>query len=136
MKIFNENFSVKTQAQIGLRDISSEVAEAIRESGLGEGMVLVFSPHTTTAVIINENEPRLVDDFTKGVKDLVDWQKSYGHDQIDNNAAAHLSGAFIGPSLSLPLSSGELELGTWQSIFLVELDGPRNRQVKVKLIGE
>lgn len=136
MKIHKKTLQIRTENKIGLSDITVDVRKAIEESGLKEGIAVIFSPHTTTALLINENEPRLIGDFLEGLKDLINWQKNYAHNQIDNNAASHISGAFIGGDLSLLVSEGQLDLGTWQSIFLLELDGPRSRQVKVKVIGE
>jgi secondary thiamine-phosphate synthase enzyme len=127
---------VKTRKTIELCDITGQVQKALGQSGIQEGLALVYCPHTTAAVIVNENESGLVKDLEEMVKDVIPWSKRYAHNQIDGNAAAHLVGSVLGNSATLPVTEGSLDLGTWQSIFLLELDGARNRQVKIKVIGE
>lgn len=108
----------------------------ISQSGLTEGLAAIYSPHTTTGIIINENESRLVRDIESSVKEMIPWDKDYGHNSVDDNAAAHITGAILGCSVTVPVAGGRLELGTWQSIFLIELDGPRQREIKVKMVGD
>ena len=136
MRVFTESFACQTKEPVNLIDITGEVEKIISESNLTEGVAVVFSPHTTTAVLVNENEPRLVEDFKGALKEIIPWDRSYDHNAIDSNASSHLVGAIVGCSATFLISENQIDLGTWQSIFLVELDGPRTRTVKVKIIGE
>lgn len=130
------SFHVSTSERIQLKDITREVASEIQKSGVADGIALVYVPHATAALLINENERGLVSDLTRMVTEIVPWDRSYEHDRIDDNAAAHVTSAILGCNLTLPITGGKLERGTWQNIFLVELDGPRQRRVIVKAIGK
>lgn len=136
MSIYSKSISLKTQAKIDLVNITSPINNIISESGIKEGLAVVFSPHTTSGLIINENEGGLVSDIKEAMKDIIDWRKNYYHNRVDNNAPAHITGSIIGNSLALPVNEGSLELGTWQSVFFAELDGPRSRQVYIKIFGD
>ena len=135
MKTFEKDISLRSKKPVELLNISLFLSEAITESGISEGIMAVFNPHTTAAFIINEDESGLVRDFEKAVKDLIPWEASYEHNRIDDNAPSHLVAAFLGADLSLHVSAGRLILGTWQSVFFVELDGPRSRKVRLKIVG-
>ena len=111
-------------------DITAKIEEAVRKSGVTEGICLVFTPHTTTAVMVNENEPNLKKDFVAFFKKFVP-PGDYAHNEIDDNAEAHLKSACVGQDCSIPIVKGELTLGTWQQVFLCEFDGPRRRSVYV-----
>ncbi len=136
MGVFSQGFTAKTSKQVELVNITPTVKEIIAKSGVREGIVLVYVPHATAGLIVNENEPRLIKDFLDTLKTLIPWNKNYAHNQIDDNAASHLVNSIFGCSISFPLIEGKLSLGTWQTIFLVELDGPRTRQIYVKIVGE
>lgn len=136
MKTFSGSFTCQTKQRVDLVDITSELRKTISESNVSEGIAVVFSPHTTTAVLVNENEPRLVEDLKEALKEVIPWNRSYGHNVIDDNAPSHLVGAIVGCSTSFLVNQGQIDLGTWQSVFLAELDGPRIRTIKVKVIGE
>jgi len=129
-------FEVSTSERIQVKDITREVSSEIQKSGVKDGIALVYVPHATAALLINENERGLVSDLTWMVEHIVPWDKTYEHDRIDDNAASHLASAALGCSLTFPVTGGQIERGTWQNIFLVELDGPRRRRVIVKVIGE
>ncbi|HEY3375162.1 MAG TPA: secondary thiamine-phosphate synthase enzyme YjbQ [Candidatus Aquicultor sp.] len=130
------SFSISTSAEVELIDITKQVSRQVQSSGVTDGLALIYVPHATAAILINEHEAGLITDMTEMVKTLVPRTGSYRHDRIDNNAAAHLASALLGCSLTMPVTSGQLERGTWQNIFLVELDGPRShRTVIVKVIG-
>lgn len=133
--MYSKQFSISTSSKIELVNITPQVLKVVDEGAIEHGVAIIFSPHTTTAILINENEPRLVKDIEGAVKKLIPWNGTYGHNTIDHNAPAHIVGAFLGNSTTLIVEKGKLGLGTWQSIFLLELDGPRLRQVKVKVIG-
>lgn len=125
--------TLSTSQKYELVDLTNKVEEVVEESGVGEGICLVFVPHATAAVILNENEGGLKQDFVKFFKELVE-KKSWAHDQIDDNASAHLLAGVIGQSRVLPISKGKLVHGTWQNILFVELDGPRSmRKVFVEI---
>ncbi|GBD24895.1 hypothetical protein HRbin30_00209 [bacterium HR30] len=124
-------FRIRTRQKRELVDITSQVAEIVRASGVSEGICHVYVAHATAAVVINENDdPNVCLDFLECLDKLVPhgiWR----HDRVDNNAAAHIKAAMLGPSESIPIHSGRLLLGTWQAIMLAELDGPRERRVIV-----
>jgi secondary thiamine-phosphate synthase enzyme len=136
LKTYSQQFSVSTSSKIELINITSQVSQIVEQSKIEDGIALVYSFHTTTAVLINENESRLIKDLQGAIKKLVPWDEKYAHNDIDNNAPAHIASAFIGNNTSVFIEKGKIQLGTWQSIFLIELDGPRARQVSVKIIGE
>jgi len=129
-------FKVSTSERIELKDITREVNAEVQKSGVKDGIALVYVPHATAALITNENERGLVSDLLGMIKGLVPMDKPYEHDRIDNNAWSHLTSVVLGPDLTIPVTGGQLERGTWQNIFLVELDGPRNRKVVVKAVGK
>ena len=125
---------VSTTERIDIVDITTEVAEAV-PSVISNGACLVFVPHTTAGVILNENERRLLNDITQTVENLIPADENYEHDAIDDNAAAHLQATVLGESVMIPIVEGELGLGRWQSVLFVECDGPRTRRVSVTVIG-
>jgi secondary thiamine-phosphate synthase enzyme len=125
--------SITTEAVRQIVDITDEAREAVRASGVRDGLALVAVPHCTCAVYVNENEDGLVADTLAFLSDLAasgKWQ----HDRIDDNAAAHLVAAVMGSGVCLPVAGCGIELGTWQRIMLVELDGPRQRCLTVTVI--
>lgn len=126
---------IRTERRIEVVDITSKVVEEIRKSGVKEGIALIYSKHTTAAITINENESGLKEDIITCIENLIPSAAGYRHDRIDNNADAHLRAVFIGNSVTVPITNGNPDLGTWQSILFIELDGPRNRRVDVKVTG-
>ena len=125
--------NIRTTSCIQLIDITASLNEEIVEAGIETGMAMVYSPHTTTAIIINENEPGLKEDILKLLNLMVPRER-YAHDLIDNNARSHLQAIVLGNNVCMPIENGGLALGTWQSVFFVELDGPRNRRITVRII--
>lgn len=124
---------VQTHARAELVDITVQVEEAIREAGIAEGVCLVFCPHTTAGILVNENtDPAVLIDIVNQLERLVPWSGAYQH--REGNSPAHIKAALIGASAYLPISRGRLALGTWQGIFLAEFDGPRRRRVWVQLL--
>lgn len=145
MQIDNKEFSIPTEKKLQVIDITDSVKELIKEKQINNGLAVISTKHTTTAIRINENEPRLIDDIQRHLEELAPQNKQYLHDDIDRrdcpkdeplNAHAHLKAMLMGASESLPIISGELNLGQWQKIFFVELDGPRARKYVVTIIGE
>lgn len=136
MKIIDETITVETTSKVQLIDITGDIHASLKRSGLNIGSLLIFSPHTTTALIINEGEQGLVKDMEDAIKSFMNLDKVYRHDAMDDNGASHIVGAFLGNDLSLIVKDGSLLLSVWQRVFLVELDGPRSRKVMVRISGE
>ncbi|NPA47439.1 MAG: YjbQ family protein [Thermococci archaeon] len=128
------NLEIQTRKPVEIVDITNMIQEAIWKSDVTHGIVLVFTRHTTTGLIINENEPNLVEDILGHMEELVPRGKGYKHDTIDRNAHSHLRASLLlNPSVALPVDAGELQLGPWQRVMLVELDGPRHRKVTLMI---
>jgi secondary thiamine-phosphate synthase enzyme len=120
-----------------LIDITDEVAGFVRDSGISNGVCVISAPHATAAVIANENERGLVHDLLAKIEDLFPQSSRYAHNAIDDNADAHVASAFLGHARTFPIINRKLVRGTWQNIFLVELDGPRSRrEVDLQVVGE
>ncbi|WP_247728966.1 secondary thiamine-phosphate synthase enzyme YjbQ [Halovivax limisalsi] len=123
---------VETDARTTTVDVTDRVADAISPD-CDTGTCTVFVEHTTAALAIQENEPRLREDIEGFLADLVP-DEGHAHDRLDNNADAHLRATILGPSVSVPIRDGSLALGTWQSILLVECDGPRTRRLSLTVL--
>jgi len=119
---------IKSTSRVELIDITKKI-----EPTISDGVVVIYTPHTTTGIFINENEPRLLEDVKKLLERLVP-KGEWAHDVQEGNADAHLRGILLGSSVVVPVSEGKLDLGTWQSIFFYEGDGPRSRRVIIKEI--
>ncbi len=105
----------------------------VRESGVKEGICVLFCPHTTAGLTINENaDPSVRLDISDHLSDLVPERKSYKH--LEGNADSHIKSVLVGQSLSLIIENGDIVLGTWQGVFFCEFDGPRNRKILVKIL--
>lgn len=118
-----------------MNDISAAVAAAVADSAVQEGLCLVSSPHTTAGITVNENaDPDVQTDMLMEIGKVVPMNDGYRH--REGNSAAHLKATFTGLSVTLPISSGQLVLGTWQGIYFCDFDGPRQRRVLVTVIGE
>lgn len=117
-------------------DITSSVAEFVKNSSIKNGICLVYTMHTTTGLVINEAEPGLIQDICNLMSALIPQAAGYLHDKIDDNADAHLKAIFLGNSVIVPLDAGKLVFGTWQRILFVELDGPRRRRLYCRTISE
>ncbi|MDD2414158.1 MAG: secondary thiamine-phosphate synthase enzyme YjbQ [Eubacteriaceae bacterium] len=124
--------TLHTTAHTQMMDVTRLVKEAVTESGVKDGVVTVFVPHTTAAVTINENaDPDVVRDFTMEINKIVPWEDGYHH--IEGNSAAHLKASMIGFSETVILEEGGLMLGTWQNLYFTEFDGPRTRRLYIKI---
>ncbi|MDC7218804.1 MAG: secondary thiamine-phosphate synthase enzyme YjbQ [Spirochaetales bacterium] len=127
--------SVKTNRQTEFVDISSRVAAEIQASGLKNGMVLVYCPHTTAGLTINENaDPDVQRDMLMELNKIVPFQDGYAH--LEGNSAAHIKATMTGLSVTIPVQNGRMTLGTWQGIYFCEYDGPRSRKVHIQTIRE
>lgn len=117
-----------TKKKYELVDISKELEKAVSESGVKEGICSVYVPHSTCAIMINENyDPNICDDILDALNNIIPEGK-WRHDRIDNNGAAHIKASIVGPSETIPIKNGKLLLGTWQSPMICEFDGPRDRR--------
>lgn len=125
---------IKTDEPVQVIDITRQVNEAVGESGVAEGICLVYTLHTTTGIVINEAETGLVADLLRRLMSLAPPGAGYLHDRIDENAHAHLQAVLLGNSRTIPVEEGCLALGTWQRVLFVELDGPRRRNVIVRVL--
>lgn len=134
--VHSGRIDVSTTASKQAVDVTSRVAAVISESGIGEGLALVFTTHTTTGLFINERENGLGADIESALARLVPPNLDYRHDRVDDNAASHIQSVVLGASLVIPVTGGAPDLGTWQKIFLAERDGPRARTLVVKVMGE
>ena len=124
--------TVRTGARSEMIDITEQVRAAVRDSGIRDGICHVFVPHTTAAVTINENaDPDVPRDMLMALDKAIPWQDRYRH--LEGNSAAHVKSSLVGASETVLVEAGNLVLGTWQSLFFCEFDGPRNRNVLVKV---
>ncbi len=133
----NEIFSVSTRSARQSIDITDEVREIVRRSGLTDGLCQVMALHSTAAVVVNEtDDPNLATDIATALERAVPAGDGWLHDRIDDNAHAHIKAALLGPSELVPVRGGDLLLGTWQRLILMEFDGPRKRRISVTLLRE
>ena len=136
MKIVDMDFSVTTKQRDQLVDITSRIRSAVEESGITDGDILVFCPHTTAAITINENaDPNVLHDLLLIFRRLIPQEDtSYRH--AEGNSDAHCKSSLVGCSETVMIKNRSLTLGTWQGVFFCEFDGPRNRRVKLQIRGE
>ncbi len=123
--------SVKTAQKIELIDITGQIEKALSQFSIKDGFCLVYSMHTTAGIIVNENEPGLKKDIPNALGKILPEMKFY-HQCNRQNAPAHVLTALTGQSRVIPIENGELKLGRWQSVFLLEMDGPRSRKATVQ----
>lgn len=129
-----EQICVKTSKQCEMLDITSDIERMVKKSGVKSGICCVFVPHTTAGITINENaDPDVVRDILMELNKIVPLKDNYLH--AEGNSAAHIKSSIIGCSQEVLIEEGNLRLGTWQSLFFCEFDGPRNRSVWIKVIG-
>lgn len=131
-----DEFFITSKSKNEIVDITSKVEQAVAKAGVKDGIVVVYTPHATCAVLINENyDPNILLDITDALQEQIPEGK-WRHDKIDNNAAAHIKASIIGPSQTVLLNNGKLALGKWQSIMLADFDGPRERRVFVEVVSK
>lgn len=134
MTVKSYSLKLDTNKQFEIIDITSRINELI---DINEGIISIFSRHSTSAIVVNENERGLLADFEFTLENLITDKYSYSHDRIDNNARSHLKSFLLSSTESLPVKNQKLDLGTWQSVFFVELDGPRrSRTITLTMVGE
>lgn len=146
MKSFLKKVELPTKKQFEIIPLNQHIESALKESGVGDGLVTVFAPHTTAAIRINHNESLLIQDLMKALYRLIPMDISYNHDLFElrqsrepnerSNGHAHVKAFMLGSSEQLIVEQGKLLLGEKQTVFFVELDGGRNRQVYIKIIGD
>ena len=125
-------FDIRTSARSEMVNITEKVRQAVRDSGVMEGIATVFVPHTTAGVTINENaDPDVVRDMLHELDRIVPWEDNYHH--YEGNSAAHIKATMTGASEQVIIENGKLLLGTWQGIYFCEYDGPRNRHFMVRI---
>ena len=128
-----EKFFIETNSHTEFLEITSEVKEIVKNSKVKNGICFLYVPHTTASIFINENaDPSVREDIENFLEKLVPEKGNYQH--LEGNSASHIKSALLGSSLSIFIEDGNLLLGTWQGIFFAEFDGPRRREVWVKII--
>lgn len=145
MKIYKQIIETKSTSQIEFIDITDKVEEVVANSGIREGQVLVYAQHTSASIVVNHNEPMLIQDFMRVLYRLVPVGDRYSHDLFEigrsktsdgrSNGHSHCKAMLLGVSATLPIEKGKILLTEKQNIFLVEMDGARTRDVIVQVIG-
>jgi secondary thiamine-phosphate synthase enzyme len=136
MKIIEKDFRVSTRKRDEMIDITSQVSSIVSQSGITNGDVIVYCPHTTAAVTINENaDPSVPHDILLTLEELLPRHRA-GYRHSEGNSDAHCKSSLVGCSRQILVSRRSLNLGTWQAIFFCEFDGPRSRRVLVQVRGE
>jgi len=126
--------TLQTGARTDFVDLTVEVQDTVSDLGLQEGVVVVFNPHTTAAVTINEGaDPDVVTDMAGALDRIVPWQDGYLH--AEGNAAAHIKASMFGSSVTVIVAQGRLKLGTWQKIWFCDFDGPRRRRIWIRSLS-
>lgn len=145
-QILHRRVPLHSEAPTQFIDVTDDLAQLVRESGVRDGIAVAYSAHTTAGVAINEAEPLLLDDMTRLLERFASRADAYQHDDLSirtvnlepnerANGHAHCQRLFIGASESIPIVDGRLQMGKWQRVFFVELDGPRARQLTVQVMG-
>jgi len=125
--------SIRTQSRTEFIEITSQIQKVISESGIKNGICTVWVPHTTAAITVNENaDPTVQQDILMELNKIIPFQNNYSH--YEGNSAAHIKSSLVGCSHTLLIEEGRLLLGTWQGIFFCEFDGPRHRQIWIKIL--
>lgn len=135
MKVLFREISLSTSRRLDLVDITEEVLNYVEECDVKSGICTVNSLHSTSAIVVNENESGLKEDILSKVEEEFPRGAEWHHDRVDDNADAHLASVFLGHSKTFPIRDGKLVRGTWQNIFFLELDGPRIRRVLFEVVG-
>ena len=129
----NRTITVKTGSKTELIDITRDIEAAIRAEGVDDGVCMLFVPHTTAAITINESaDPSVKSDILLVLNKIVPWKEGYRH--LEGNSPAHIKSSIIGASEVIAVEGGRLKLGTWQGVFFCEFDGPRSRKAHIRLL--
>ncbi len=128
------NLSVKTRETTELVDITSDINRLVQKSRVDQGLCMLYVPHTTAAVTINESaDPSVKSDMLMILNQIIPWEADYRH--LEGNSAAHIKTTLVGSSELIAIENQQLVLGTWQGIFFCEFDGPRNRKLQVRILA-
>jgi len=131
----SQTFSVATQRPVQAIDLTAQVRDVVKRSGVASGLCQVMVLHSTAAIVVNETaDPNIGVDVIDALETAAPRSRAWLHDRIDDNAHAHVKASILGPSELIPLRDGELVLGTWQGVWLFEFDGPRSRSVCVHIL--
>lgn len=136
MKVCFKEFTYSTRNRLELVNITEQAAGFVQECKVESGICVVATIHSTAAIVVNEPERGVMQDILNKVQEEFPKGAGWLHDRVDDNGDAHLASTFLGNSKTFPIRDGRLYLGTWQSIFLLELDGPRTRGVTCEVVGE
>ena len=134
--VHSATIEITTRKNKEIVDLTGDVRRVVSGSKVLDGVVVVFATYTTTGLFINERESGLLKDVESVLSGVVPPAQGYLHDRVDDNAASHIQSILLSTSLTVPVEGGSLCLGTWQSIFLAERDGPRRRSVIVTVVGD
>jgi secondary thiamine-phosphate synthase enzyme len=127
--------NMRTDSSIGFYDLTDELKSRLRESGVQDGVMLVYTPHTTAGITINENaDPSVTSDIREFISRKIPPQSFFKH--LEGNSPSHIMSSLFSASETLIIQDGQLVLGTWQGVFFCEFDGPRNRKIFVKIIKD
>jgi secondary thiamine-phosphate synthase enzyme len=127
--------SVKSKTRTELIDITSKIQDMVMSAGIDQGLCMLYVPHTTAAITINESaDPSVKDDILMIINKIIPWEAGYRH--LEGNSPAHIKSTIVGTSELIAIDNNRLVLGTWQGIFFCEFDGPRTRKVQVRIIKE
>ncbi len=136
IRMHTDTFDVRTSGRDQMLDITGRVADVIVGSGITDGAVTVYVPHTTAGVTINENaDPSVVHDMLAALDRVVPWREGF-YQHGEGNSAAHVKSSIVGCNTTIPISGGRMTLGTWQGVYFCEFDGPRTRHVVVTVSGQ
>lgn len=145
MRIYKQKINIESKMQIEFMDITDQIQDVVDKSGIREGVVLVYAPHTTMGMVINHNEPMLLQDMMRMVHKIAPVDERYSHDLFElrkgnksdgrSNGHSHCKSIFLGVSEMVPMEGGKLTLTSRQSVFAVELDGSRKRDILVQVMG-
>src|SRR6266850_1340874 len=137
VKTHTEYLTFNTKKHREYIHITPQVESAVKKSGISDGMVLVSAMHITAGVYVNDNEEGLIEDIDEWLEKLAPFRKEYRHHNTgEDNADSHLKSLLLHQSVTLPITNGKLDLGTWQRVFYAEFDGQRSKRVIIKIIGE
>ncbi|RLI11307.1 YjbQ family protein [Candidatus Bathyarchaeota archaeon] len=142
MNFYSEDIRLSTSRRMEILDITDKVYNVVARSGISNGLVNLWVPHSTAAIAVNEHDVDLWDDILNILQKIAPLQDGYKHNAKygwslrEQNAHAHILNCLIKPGVSIPLENGKLHLGTWQSILFIEMDGSRSRRIHVQVMGK
>jgi len=142
MKFYSQDLRVSTRKRIEILDVTEEMRQIVMKSGIKNGLVNLWVPHSTAAITVNEHDTDLWEDIISILQKIAPLKGDYRHNAKyrwsigEQNAHAHILSCLIKPGVSIPLENGRMHLGTWQSILFIEMDGSRSRRVHVQIMGE